>query len=141
MEEDPTSIHYYLDGSDENKAYCKKVLDEQYDIVGFPKEKRVYHINNEKELDPVYNENSKHIYKIVKRAETNEIIGYGGEKNWWKAFAPKELLNLTDEEFDKEYKVIPESNEKVLAAARIILGIKILSELELDGYCDLDAEL
>ena len=140
MEDDPTYIHYYLDGSEESQAYCKRVLDEQYDIVGFPKDKRVYYIDKEEDLEPVYQENRKHIYKIVEKG-TSKDIPYGGEKDWWKAFAPKELQSLTDEEFNKKYDVVPESDKKVLAAARIILGIKILSELERDGFCDLDAEL
>lgn len=140
MEEDPTSIHYYLDGSDEAKKRCKEKIDEQYNILGFPKEERIYHIEKDEDLEPLYKNGDKYVYKIVKRNETNKI-GYGGEKNWWKKFAPKELLSLTDEEFDKEYMVIPQSDEKILAWARIPLGIKILSDLELDGYCDLEAEL
>ena len=58
MEDHPTYIHYYLDGSEESQAYCKRVLDEQYDIVGFPKDKRVYYIDKEEDLEPVCQENS-----------------------------------------------------------------------------------
>jgi len=139
-EEDPCTVDYYLDGGKENEEQVKKVIDEQYDILGFPQEKRIYTIEKEEELDPLYDELTLYVYKAVANTPENKtIIGYGGGGDWYQNFP--EGKGLTEKEFDKKYKIVPKKEGSVLAKCRIMLGIKILSELKLDGYCSLTAEL
>ena len=43
--QEPTSIDYYLEATDESKAQVRKVLDEQYDILKVPQEERIYAVD------------------------------------------------------------------------------------------------
>ena len=141
-EQPPTEITYYLSGYEDNKENIEKILDEQYDILGYPKEKRIYEIEKQEELDPLYDDLSPYVYKCVKTEEVPKgIISYGGGNGWWKLIAPKELHHLSEVEFNQKYSIIPKSNQAPLAQARITLGIKILSDLRKDDYCELYAEL
>lgn len=142
-EQEPTEITYYLEDSEEARKEIKNKLDEQYDILEYPKEKRVYSIKKEEELNPLYDDMDKYIYRYIKNDELPEgVIGYASiHDGWWKQFVPDELKSLSEVEFRKNYSIIPKNGNTPLAMARIALGIRILSDLMLDGYCELYAEL
>ena len=137
-EEEPDEINYYLEDSDEARKHIKKVLDEQYDYLGFPKKGRVYTIEKEEELNPLCDKLDTYVYEA--RPIEKGQMSYGGGKDWYKKFLSKGE-NLTEAEFYQKYNIVPKKSGSDLAICRITLGIKILSDLVLDGYCSLDAEL
>ena len=138
IEQEPCEINYYLEDSDEARKHIKEVLDEQYDILDFPKEERVYTIKQQKDLEPLYDKLDLYVYKLAPYHQGE--ICFGGEKDWYKKFLPKGE-NLTEAEFHEKYMIVQKEEGTELALCRITLGIKILSDLALDGYCSLDAEL
>lgn len=120
-EQEPSEITYYLEGTDEAKAHCKKVIDEQYDFLGVAQEDRVYEIEKGGdiwELEEKY-------YDSGFREWTEELdkgkIPYSSDK--WKNGAVE----------------IKDGIE--LAWCRVSLGCRIYSDLVKDGYCELTAEL
>lgn len=127
-----------MEDSDEARKHIKEVLDEQYDILDFPKKERVYTVEKEEKINPLYDKLDTYVYKAepIKKGQ----IGYGGGRDWYKKFLPKGE-NLTEAEFYQKYNIVPKKEHSDLALCRIALGIKILSDLVLDGYCSLDAEL
>lgn len=132
-EQEPTSIDYYLEGTDEAKEKVRKVLDEQYEMFGIPTDKRIYRIDPSKnyeefkELDLLLD---KVAYRPYDEEKDKDIIPYA----------------MDDETCDKlgwkrGTSAVPTDKRYPLARCRIYLGVKILSDLEIDGYCDLNAEL
>ena len=125
-EQEPSEIEYYLDGNEENIEQVAKKLDEQYDILEIPENERVYLLDcNEKDaLQPVYELSEKYYTKHYR--EWNEELDRGRvpyvSKIWQKgAVETKDGIEL--------------------AWCRVYLGTKIYTELVVDGYCSLTAEL
>lgn len=120
-EREPSEILYYLEGTDEAKEYCKKVIDEQYDILEIPQEDRIYEIEKNGDIwdlsEKYYDKHWREYDKELDKGKT----AYASNK--WKNGAME----------------IKEGTE--LAWCRVSLGCKIYTDLVKDGYCDLTAEL
>ena len=141
MEEcEPTSIDYHLEDSAEAREEIIRVLDQQYDILGTPKKKRIYEYD--KALGIPYDLLDRYIYRICEKDKLpKNVVPYAGGTDWYKLFLPEDQQDMTEKEFDEKYCIIPKKEGTVLAGARIALGLKILYDLEKEGYCDLNAEL
>lgn len=120
-EEPPSTITYYADEHDTKKI--KKKLDEQYDILGVPKEDRIYYCKDEKSgtdfEDKVLHDR---VFVTVKDGDER----YKGKVGWYNG-----QKGYTDYE-------IP---GRAICLARIRLALDILSDIKDNGYCSLDAEL
>ena len=114
MTEDQSVIHYYM--SSDKKDKVKKVLDEQYDILGIDKKDRVY----------VYDE-----------SKIDKVMDAAYNKNWHTYDKDKDEGCATL--FDGK-AVYPNNKDVELAVYRVLLGTKIMYDLENDGYCSLEAE-
>lgn len=135
-EQDRTEIDYFLDGSEENIRMVKKKLDEQYDILGVPQEKRVYHVESDEDAtNKLYYPLATYAYEVVPLDEykSKDMIAVGGDKEWEAQFYKDGLT--------EENSRIIAKPEKDLAIFRVYLGVKILSDLESEGECYLTAEL
>lgn len=126
VEQEPSEIEYYLDGSEENIEQVAKKLDEQYDILEIPQNERIYLLNcDEKDaLRSLYDLGGKYYTKHFR--EWNEELDKGkvpySSAKWQKgAVETKDGIEL--------------------AWCRVYLGTKIYTELVKDGYCSLTAEL
>ena len=118
-------IEYLADRDDEQKIRDK--LDEQYDILGIPKDKRLYTYKEEEEYDDY---EKKHLidkaFVDVKEDDKKEMEKYKGKTRWYcerKGYVSFEIAN------------------NALALARIRLATTILSDIREDGECYLQAEL
>lgn len=124
-EQDPTSVYYYADTDDEETI--KASLDAQYDILGVPKEERIYYCKDAKEA-----------YEYEKRVLEDKV---------WVSVADddKETLEKYKDEVkwasDKEGYTNFEIKGHALVLARIRLGLDILSDIKDEGFCSLEAEL
>lgn len=120
-EQEPTEINYYLDNSEESIEQIKKVLNQQYDILGIKEEDRIYHIENEddvwKLLDKYHDQNYR---PADDEDRANRAMLYHDEK--------------------VKGGVVPIKDGITLAECRLNLGLNILDDLERDGYCELYAE-
>ena len=115
MTEDQSVIHYYM--SSDKKDKVKKVLDEQYDILGINKKDRVY------------------VYDADK---IDHVLGISHDKNY------HDYNKAKDKEIPVAFndgRVMVANNKDIeLAEYRVLLGTKIMYDLENDGYCSLEAE-
>lgn len=110
----------YTDYESADAEKIKKHLDEQYDILGVPKEERKYKCENEGKY--VWEDLAKYYLteKEPPKDEAYKVIGYYmGE--------------------DKP-TMYPISSEKELAASRVQLGLVIYNTILTEGICMLNAE-
>lgn len=140
MEEmEPSSISYYLEDDEENRKEITETLDKQYDILGIPKEERVYIVPARD-----YDQRREIFDKLQVAIDTRMWRKHDPEKDGIGTCISDESAKALGWEKD-EHGNYPTAFEKdpdmPLAACRVFLGIKILSDLEADGYCELEAEL
>lgn len=110
----------YTDYESDNADEIKDHLDEQYDILGVPREERKYKCENEGEY--VWEDLAKYYLteKEPPKDEAYKVCGYYmGE--------------------DKP-TMFPISSEKELAASRVQLGLVIYNTILTEGICMLNAE-
>ena len=110
----------YTDYESADAEKIKKHLDEQYDILGVPKEERKYECENEGHY--VWEDLAKYYLTEQEppKDEAYKVCGYYmGE--------------------DKP-TMYPISNEKELAASRVQLGLVIYNTILTEGICMLNAE-
>lgn len=126
-EQDPTEVTYYIEEDQVDRVV--KTLDEQYALCEVPQEERIYYVANDKELaEYVENHVEPRIYR--EEAPGDNVIPYGG---FSKEFLEKHGF--------KSEHLVPKSRKMDVARFRILLGLRILSDLKRDGYCELIAEL
>lgn len=112
----------YADYDISDDEFVKKKLDEQYDILGVPKDKRRYRIDTDKRGKYIWGELFDYIFSYEK-PEKYDGIPYG------------------DFEDGKHITYYALSREKELAASRVSLGLFILNTIYRDGVCSMTAEL
>ena len=106
----------YTAGKEDSKN-IKKRVDKIYDEAGVPKEERVYQLDgSQDEYKSFHNDYHKYFFEPCKAGEGN----FAGDNG-----------TTEREKFDNAH----------LAQARLWLGLTILSDINDDGYCELDAEL
>ena len=136
-EQEPCYIDYYLEDSKEAEEHIIKVLNEQYDILGYPEEKRIYQVERQSEIDEKLDDIQDYVFIAKKREAGKSEIGYALSEEDEEKLRPE---GVSKEEFDKNWLIVARPGAD-LAECRIYLGIKILSELKSMGYCSLEAEL
>lgn len=117
-EEDYESYSDY-ESSDAEKI--KKHLDEQYDILGVPKEERKYEC--EKEGEYVWEDLAK--YYLTEKEPPKDASGHVACGYYMGEDKPT---------------MYPISSEKELAASRVQLGLVIYNTILTEGICMLNAE-
>lgn len=127
-EQEPNHITYTLDKN--NYDMVKEKVDGLYDKLKVPAKERIYYLKREggKE-DKLGDLLEKYAYKKVNNAEVpryNKIDGFDhGQYHC-----------------DEKHKVLIDVFEGAgLCCSRVKLGLVILSDLQDDGFCELDAEL
>lgn len=132
MTENTSQIHYYADESD--KREIRKRVKEQYEILGVPREDRLYVFPKTKDG----------------KEDTEKYAKWEEEKLYPKVWKNVKYDEATEEEkkaahwastLGNDYFAIELEKGKCLALARIRLGIDILTDIENDGVCELDAEV
>lgn len=123
MSEDPTYIEYYA--SEDDAPKIKKRLDEQYDILNVPKDKRMYYAKDLGEYDKYEREELDNRVWIKVKDDSEEAKQFKGKTKWYCE--------------DKGYTMYERDNT-ALVLARIRLGVNILSDIKDDGSCSLRAE-
>lgn len=127
-EQEPNVITYTLDKN--NYDMVKEKVDGLYDKLKVPKEERIYYLRKEREKeDKLGDLLERYAYKKVNRAEVkryNKIDGF-------------EHQTYYNEEKHKTFIDVFEGAG--LCCSRVKLGLVILSDLQDDGFCELDAEL
>jgi hypothetical protein len=109
----PTSVVY--GGAYEN--IVKQKVDEIYDKAGVPKEERVYQLDgSDNEYDSFHNDYHKYFFETCEPNEGN----FAGDNG-----------TTEKERFDKAH----------LCQSRLWLGLVILSDINDDGYCSIEAEM
>ena len=126
-EQEPNEIEYHADKDQEE--YIKSKVDELYDKLEIPKDKRVYYYNNEKPLTEWYDMVEKYAYRKINRAEVKRYEQLMGEK-------PDQFYCG-----EKHKTLIERFKGSSLCMARIKLGITILSDIKDTGECWITAEL
>lgn len=110
----------YTDYESADAEKIKKHLDEQYDILGVPKEERKYKCENEGEY--VWEDLAK--YYLTEK-ETKDAMGHKACGYYMG---------------DDKPTMYPISSEKELAASRVQLGLVIYNTILTEGICMLNAE-
>lgn len=125
-EQEPISIDYYADADD--VEHVKSKLDEQYDILGIPENKRIYYCKDNKQMSE-YEDKVLHdkVFVTVHKDDKEAKEKYKGKTAWWSGKGNE----YTDYEI----------NNNALALARIRLALDILSDIEDNTFCSLTAEL
>lgn len=123
MSEDPTFIQYYASKDDEPKIKAK--LDEQYDILGVPIEKRMYYAKDLETYDRYENEELEDKVWVKVKDGSEEEKQFNGKTKWY---------------CEDEGYTLYERENMALVLARIRLGVNILSDIKEKGYCSLEAE-
>ena len=123
MSEDPSYIEYYADDNDEPKI--REQLDKQYDILGVPKDKRIYYAKTPEDYDKFERDELEDKVWVKVKDGSEEEKKFEGKTKWWCE--------------DKGYTMYEREN-MALVLARIRLGINILSDIKDDGSCYLRAE-
>ena len=125
-EQDPTMITYYADEHDRDKII--KNLDDQYDLLGVPKEERIYSYKTREQMNKFEEEVlTDRVFVHVRQDDTEALKKYEHASRW--------CSSKGDDYIDFEKK------GKALCLARVRLALDILSDIEQEGYCTLDAEL
>lgn len=123
MGEDPSYIEYYA--SEDDAPKIKQRLDEQYDILGIPKDKRMYYAKDAEEYNKYENKELEDKVWIKVKDDSEEAKQFEGKTKWWCE--------------DKGYTMYERDN-MALVLARIRLGVNILSDIKDAGCCSLRAE-
>lgn len=123
MSEDPSYIEYYA--SEDDEPQIRKRLDEQYDILNVPKDKRMYYAKDLEEYDKYEREELDHRVWIKVKDDSEEAKQFEGKTKWYCE--------------DKGYTMYEREN-MALVLARIRLGVNILSDIKDEGSCSLRAE-
>lgn len=126
-EQEPSEIEYFA--SKEQEGEIKSKVDELYDKLEVPKEKRVYYYSGDEPLDGWYNMMEQYAYDKINNAELKRYEQLRGE---------------TQDQFycsDKNKTLIEKFKGSSLCVARIKLGITILSDIKDSGECWLTADL
>lgn len=124
MRENPAYIQYYA--SDEDEPEVRKRLDEQYDILGVDKDKRVYYMKDWDEFNKFEKKVlDDKIWIKVNRNDKETLDKYKGQTTWAG---------------DSDDEVMFERKNRALVLARIRLGVVILSDIKDQGYCQMEAE-
>ena len=111
----------YTDYESSDAKKIKKHLDEQYDILGVPKEERKYKCENEGKY--VWEELTK--YYLTEKEPPKDAMGH---------MACGYYMG------DDRPTMYPISSEKELAASRVQLGLVIYNTILTEGICMLNAE-
>lgn len=120
-EQVPSTISYYADEDD--KAAIKEELDKRYDLLGVPAGARLYRLTSDEAYQNWKKENlDPLVWEEVKEDEAPQEAS--------KFWTPKE-----------GYVLIEKSREKAIASADIYLALAILTDIEEQGYCSLEAEV
>lgn len=107
----------YVAGEEEDNESIKKKLDEIYDKAGVPEKERVYQLDgSQDEYEAFHNDYHKYFFEACEPGEGN----FAGEDG------------TTEREKFKDAH---------LYQSRLWLGLVILSDINEEGYCELDAEL
>lgn len=126
-EEEPSEIIYTLEKN--NYDAVKEKVDELYDKLEVPKDRRIYYIKKEGEEGKLGDLLEEYAYKKVNRTEVKRYDKIDG-------FEHKTYYN------EEKHKVFIERfKDAGLCCSRVRLGLVILSDLKDDGYCELRAEL
>lgn len=126
-EQEPTEIEYHA--GQEQEEEIKKKVDELYDKLKVPKDKRSYYYDPKKSLADWYDMMEKYCYTKVNRAEIKRYEKIRGEK----------LDQYYTEE--KHKTLIEKFKGSSLCMARIKLGLTILSDIKDTGECWLTADI
>lgn len=122
-EEDESYGEAYTDYESSDDEYVRKKLDEQYDLLGVPKDERKY------EMD--YNDIGTYVWDTLR-------------KYYLTTEEPKpDAQGHTECGYhmgDNEPTHYPISKEKELAASRVDLGLIIYNEIKKNGSCFMTAE-
>lgn len=124
---EPQEIEYHATSDQEPEIKSK--VDQLYDKLEVPKEKRVYYYDSNKPLDSWYDMIEQYTYKKINNAEVKRYEKLLGEK-------PDQFYCG-----DKHKTLIEKFKGSNLCMARIKLGITILSDIKDTGECWLTAEL
>ena len=111
----------YTDYESADAEKIKKHLDEQYDILGVPKEERKYKCENEGHY--VWEDLAK--YYLTEKEPPKDAMGH---------MACGYYMG------DDKPTMYPISSEKELAASRVQLGLVIYNTILTEGICMLNAE-
>lgn len=112
----------YKDYDIDDAEYVAKKLNEQYDILGVPTEKRRFDVDVGKRGKYIWDELFDYIFTYEKPKD-DRIIPYGDFKN------------------GEHITYYAMSREKELAASRIDLGLFILGTIKRHGVCSMTAEM
>ena len=112
----------YADFDIDDEEYVAKKLNEQYDILGVPTEKRRFDVDVDKRSDYIWNELFDYIFSYEK-PEKYDGIPYGDFKD------------------GKHITYYALSREKELAASRVSLGLFILGTIKRHGSCFMTANM
>lgn len=112
---------WYVDFETADADYVKKQLDKQYDILGVPKDKRKYKIDDEG--DYVW----------------HDIVDYYLTEEQTKDEHGRD--NIGYSMGDDKPTMYPISKEKELAASRVQLGLVVYNCILNNGYCCITADL
>ena len=108
----------YIDYEGADKAKVRRELHKQFDILGVPREKRMFKFDNGDQVGTYVWDELRDYYMTKQRSADDREIPY--------SFGEETLY--------------PISRKKELAAARVELGLKILNEMRTNGNCWLNAE-
>lgn len=124
---EPTEIEYHADGSQEEEIRNK--VDQLYDKLEVPKEKRVYYYSGDMPLESWYDMMEEYTYIKINKAEVKRYEKLRGK--------------MPDEFYcsDKHKTLIEKIDGSSLCMSRIKLGITILSDIKDSGECWLTAEI
>ena len=129
QEQEPTSIDFYADK--ESEAEIRDNLDEQYDLLDIPQDKRMYYMKKDwSDYDKFEREVlSPKVFVSVREDDKEEMAKYKDKVRW-----------ADDRDGYVKFEIGKE-RVKTLVLARIRLGIVILSDIKDNGECWLNAEL
>ena len=122
----PCAIQYYA--SDNDVPKITEELDKLYDELDVPMEARLYYYKEYEDLSDFEN---KHLYpkcfESVNEEDEEGLKAHKGE-NRWGSYKGMGWVDF-------------EIKGRAIVLARIRLALTILSDIQDDGYCDLNAEL
>lgn len=119
-DEDENEASFYLESTDDDLKRIKHIIDEQYDFLEIPEDKRIYIIKTQEQVWELFQQFEDQLYRPYVKGKDQGIP-------YWSAKYSEGVL---------------ERKPGVqLAKCRIDLGTKIYTELKQNGYCSMWAEL
>lgn len=112
----------YVDYDISDDEFVRKKIDEQYDILEVPKDKRRYEVPIGKRVPYIWDELFDYIF-TYEEPKDEHVVPYG------------------DMKAGKHITYYPLSKKKELAASRLDLGLFIYDTIKRDGTCQITAEL